>query len=99
MKGLKLSRVLTYVGAVLMALWILVPIWLIAVSAFSTRQGIFDFPKALLPNPFSADTMSFFLGATNVLPSAGRSVVVAIITIVISTLIGAPACSYCPART
>jgi multiple sugar transport system permease protein len=96
-KGLKLSRVLTYVGAVLMALWILVPIWLIAVSAFSTRQGIFDFPKALLPNPFSADTMSFFLGATNVLPSAGRSVVVAIITIVISTLIGAPA-GYALAR-
>ena len=97
MKGLKLSRVLTYVGAVLMALWILVPIWLIAVSAFSTRQGIFDFPKALLPNPFSADTMSFFLGATNVLPSAGRSVVVAIITIIISSVIGTPA-GYALAR-
>lgn len=88
---MKISRIATYSLAVLLAGWILLPIWLIASSAFSTRGGIFAFPKPFVPEPFSAETMAFFVGATNVLPSAWRSVIVAAITIVVSMLIGAPA--------
>lgn len=91
-----LSRTLTYVLAIVLAIWILLPIWLIATQAFSTRAGIFAFPKTFFPD-FSTETMLFFVNATNVLPSAGRSVLVAAITIAVSMLIGAPA-GYALAR-
>lgn len=94
---MKLSRFLTYVLAVLLAIWILLPIYLIASQAFSTRAGIFTFPKPFFPSTPTTETMEFFLGATGVLPAAGRSVMVALITIVFSLLIGAPA-GYALAR-
>jgi len=96
-RRISLSRVLTYVLAIVMALWIMVPIYLVAVAAFSSRAAIFNFPKPIFPSPISTDTMAFFLGATNVLPSAGRSVLVALICLVLSLLIGAPA-GYAIAR-
>jgi multiple sugar transport system permease protein len=94
---MKPSRLLTYATAIFLALWILLPIYLIASQAFSTRAGIFVFPKPLAPNPPTFETMEFFLGATGVLPAAGRSVAVAAITVAVSLLIGAPA-GYALAR-
>jgi len=61
------DRVLLYGAAVLLALWTLVPIYLIALAAFSERAAIYEFPKPLLPTRFSTDTMSFFVNSTGVL--------------------------------
>lgn len=91
------SRVVTYVFAVLMALWILLPIMLIASAAFTERASLSRFPRSFLPAPFATDTMTFFLNATGVLPAAGRSILVAIIAMVLSLTIGAPA-GYALAR-
>ena len=76
--------------AVLIALWILIPIWLIATMAFSTPQDVRGYPKHIAPVPFSTDTMEFFLNAEGILDATRNSIVVALLTLVLSTAISAP---------
>ena len=92
-----LGRVLTYALAILIALWILVPIYLIGVSAFGEKLSAYEYPRPFWPAPFTIETMSFFLKSGGVLKSVQSSVIVAVITLVLSTLIGAPA-GYAIAR-
>jgi multiple sugar transport system permease protein len=92
-----IDRVLLYGAAIFLAAWTLVPIYLIAVAAFSKSSAVYDFPKSLLPTQFSTDTMSFFVNSTGVLPSVKNSIIVALGTIVLSLTIGAPA-GYALAR-
>jgi len=92
-----LGRVLTYALAILIALWILVPIYLIGVSAFGEKLSAYEYPRPFWPAPFTIETMSFFLKSGGVLKSVQSSVIVAMITLVLSTLIGAPA-GYAIAR-
>lgn len=87
----RLGRALTYGAAVLLALWVLVPIYLITITAFSPRSVVYGYPKDLIPTVFSAETMDFFVNAEGVLAALGRSVLVAVVTLVFSTIIGAPA--------
>jgi len=91
------GRTLTYVAATVLALFILVPIYLIAVSAFTPRESAFDFPRSVIPTQVSTDTILFFLNASGVIDAFWRSVIVAIITLGLSLLIGAPA-GYAIAR-
>ena len=91
------GRALTYLAATLLALFILIPIYLIAVSAFTPRENAFDFPRSVIPQSLSVDTILFFLNASGVLDSFWRSVIVALITLVLSLAIGAPA-GYAIAR-
>ena len=86
----KLRRAGVHALAVLIALWILIPIWLIATMAFSTPQDVRGYPKHVAPVPFSTDTMEFFLNAEGILPATRNSVMVALLTLVLSTAISAP---------
>jgi multiple sugar transport system permease protein len=92
-----IDRVLLYGAAIFLAAWTLVPIYLIALAAFSKSAAVYDFPKSLLPTQFSTDTMSFFVNSTGVLSSVKNSIIVALGTIVLSLAIGAPA-GYALAR-
>jgi multiple sugar transport system permease protein len=92
-----IDRVLLYGVAILLALWTLVPIYLIALAAFSKSAAVYEFPKSFLPTQFSTETMSFFVNSTGVLPSVKNSIIVALGTIVLSLSIGAPA-GYALAR-
>lgn len=91
------GRGLIYLAATLLALFVLVPIYLIAVSALTPRESAFDFPKSVIPSAISIDTIAFFLGASGVIDSFWRSVIVALATLGLSLLIGAPA-GYAVAR-
>lgn len=91
------GRGLTYLAATILALFILVPIYLIAVSAFTPRGSAFDFPRSVIPTELSTDTILFFLNASGVIDAFWRSVIVALITLALSLLIGAPA-GYAIAR-
>ncbi|MBV9354053.1 MAG: carbohydrate ABC transporter permease, partial [Chloroflexi bacterium] len=75
----------------------ILPIYLIAVAALSTPGQISAFPKAFFPQPISLDTLQFFLNFRGVLPSVINSIAVAVLTLVLSTLIGTPA-GYALAR-
>lgn len=88
----KRGRVATYVVAVFIGLWILLPIFFVFSMAFTTVETVRSYPKNVLPFiPFSTDTMRFFLESEGVGRGLLNSVIVAVITLVLSTLIGAPA--------
>ncbi|MDE0162405.1 MAG: carbohydrate ABC transporter permease [Acidimicrobiaceae bacterium] len=92
------GRRLTYVAAVLIAAWILLPIYFVFSMAFTTQETVRSYPKNVLPFiPFSADTMQFFLESEGVLRGLWNSIVVAVITLVLSTVISIPA-GYAIAR-
>jgi multiple sugar transport system permease protein len=92
-----LDRALIYGSAVLLALWVIVPFYLIFLSAFSRPDDVFVYPKPLVPTGFSTETMEIFLRSTGVLASVINSVLVALITIALSLAFGAPA-GYALAR-
>lgn len=88
---------LLYLAAIAITLFMLLPLWLIFVAAFSPQLDIYNFPKAPIPVHFSTDTMTFFLNSRGVQPSARNSIIIGIGTLVLSLLIGAPA-GYAVAR-
>jgi len=92
------GRVFTYVLAVSLALWILVPILFVFSMAFTTPETVRSYPKNFLPFiPFSTETMRFFLESDGVLQGLWNSFVVAGVTLVLSTVISVPA-GYAIAR-
>ena len=92
----KATSVGLHTAAILISLWVLVPIYFITV-AFSTQDAVYEYPKQLLPRDVSTETMRFFLESEGVLGSLGRSVMVAALTLVFSLGIGTPA-GYALAR-
>ena len=86
------SRLFTYAVAIAIILWILLPIFFIGSMAFTTPETVRAYPKGVLPFiPFSLETMQFFLNSNGIIAGVVNSVIVAIITLVLSTLIAAPA--------
>jgi multiple sugar transport system permease protein len=86
-----------YGAAVVLSLFILAPIYLMTLAAFSSQDDVYAYPKELLPRNLSTETMSFFIHFGGVLDSLERSIVVAGITLLISLVIGTPA-GYALAR-
>ncbi len=91
------SRWPLYVAAIAISLFILVPIYLIAVAAFTPRAVLNGFPKPIVPVAVSTDTMQAFLATRGVGQSVINSIIVGLLTLVMSTLLGAPA-GYALAR-
>lgn len=88
----RIARGLTYLVGILISLWVLIPILFIASMAFTEPAVVRSYPKSVLPFiPFSMDTMRFFLNSRGILPGITNSVIVAVITLLLSTLIAAPA--------
>ncbi|WP_295957223.1 carbohydrate ABC transporter permease [Rhodoferax sp.] len=85
-------------GAVLFtALWLL-PVVLIALSALSTKAQILSWPKSFFAtDAYTLDTLKYFIGFAGVWPALLNSVKVASLTMVMATLLGAPA-GYALAR-
>jgi multiple sugar transport system permease protein len=83
---------LTYLVGILISLWVLIPILFIASMALTTPAEVRAYPKGILPFiPLSTDTLKFFLSSRGIVPGIRNSVVVAVITLILSTLISAPA--------
>src|SRR5579864_4207420 len=91
------SRWHLYVLAILVTLFIVLPIYVIAVAAFTPRVVLNGFPKPLLPVVVSTDTMQAFLASRGVGQSVVNSIIVGAMTLVLSLLLGAPA-GYALAR-
>ncbi len=88
---------LIYGFATLLAVCWLVPVYLISISAFSTRKAVNSWPKSWWLSEFSLDTLQFFTNFTGVWQAVGNSVIVALITMVLAIVLGAPA-GYALAR-
>jgi multiple sugar transport system permease protein len=88
----RLGRAMVYLVGILISLWVLIPIWFIASMALTTPAEVRSYPKGILPFiPLSTETMEFFLNSRGILPGLRNSIVVAVITLVLSILIAAPA--------
>lgn len=88
----RLTRGLTYLLGILLSLWVLLPILFIASMALTTPAVVRSYPKSVLPFiPLSLDTIQFFLNSRGIIPGIYNSVIVAFITLLLSTLIAAPA--------
>jgi multiple sugar transport system permease protein len=88
---------LAYGLAILLTLFMLTPIYVIAVAAFSPRSAIFDYPHPAVPAQLSVDSMSFFLTTHGIFDALIRSLLVGAITVVLSLVLGCPA-GYAIAR-
>ncbi|MQY29344.1 carbohydrate ABC transporter permease [Nocardia aurantia] len=84
-------------ACVLVSAFMVVPIVLIALAAFSSRDSIDAYPKTLIPRQFSTETLSSFFHATGTFPALGNSILAGLYTVFWSLVIGAPA-GYALAR-
>ena len=91
-RRLALWRLLLHGCAVLVTLFMLAPVYLIALAALSPSQAFFDYPRALLPTSgLSLDNVRFFLTFENILPALRNSLIVGLLTVVMSLALGCPA--------
>jgi multiple sugar transport system permease protein len=94
---IRIGRALAYVAALAISAFILAPIYLITISAFSSFDAVYEYPKNLVPKDASTETMRIFLESEGITDSLRRSAYVAAITIVVCLAIGTPA-GYALAR-
>ncbi len=93
----RVRRACVYAVAVTIAVWILLPIWLIFTMALSTPAGVRAFPKPFFPAPFSTETLQFFVNSEGILQSTLNSLIVAVLAVLISSAFAVPA-GYAIAR-
>jgi multiple sugar transport system permease protein len=92
-----LPKALVYAVGIVLSLWVLAPLYVITLAAFSGEEDVYDYPKQLLPKDLSTGTMRFFLDFPGMTDALWRSVIVAAATLAISLAIGTPA-GYALAR-
>ncbi|MDR7390881.1 MAG: carbohydrate ABC transporter permease [Armatimonadota bacterium] len=80
-----------YAAALLLSAWVLVPILLIALAATTPREDLYRWPRPLWPERLSLEVLSSFARQEAVLRALGNSLAVAGLTIVLATLVSAPA--------
>lgn len=97
LKKLRRNRILIQIACVIISLFMAIPIYLIALSAFSTREGLNQFPQPFYPANFGTETMATFLGSTGIVGGFINSLMVGIGTLIVSSIVGAPA-GYAIAR-
>ncbi|MHB8274704.1 MAG: carbohydrate ABC transporter permease [Dermatophilaceae bacterium] len=97
LKKLRRQRIAIQVACLAITAFMVLPIYLIALAAFSSRSALDEFPQRFVPSAFSTETMSTFLSSTGVIPGLINSLIVGISTLVVSLLVGAPA-GYAIAR-
>jgi multiple sugar transport system permease protein len=85
------------VACVAVSLFMLAPLYLIALAAFSSPAALNRFPLALLPTNPSTATVRAFLSSTGVAPGFLNSVQVGLGALVLSLVFGVPA-GYALAR-
>lgn len=75
---------------ILLCLWVLVPIYLLVINSLSSPADVSAFPKSFIP-PFDFGSLEFFAGFGGMMKAMKNSVLVAVVTMILSIGIGAPA--------
>ncbi|PVE21558.1 sugar ABC transporter permease [Microvirga sp. KLBC 81] len=90
-------RFLLWTGIVVLLIWVIVPIYFVALGAFGGRLGVFRWPKSIWPADLSFAPMMQFLSIEGVFSALINSLIAAGLTVAFSVLLGAPA-GYALAR-
>jgi multiple sugar transport system permease protein len=92
-----LDRTLIYACAAVVAIWVLIPFYLIAIAALTPQSNVSDYPKAFIPTSVSFGTLQLFMESSGIVPATLNSIVAAALTVVVGLALGAPA-AYALAR-
>jgi multiple sugar transport system permease protein len=92
-----LRRILFVAGILLICAWTLVPIYLVALGGIGGAATVYAWPKPFWPAGLSIDNFTAFLQIEGLWPAMLRSVEVAVLCMILSLLLGAPA-GYALAR-
>ncbi len=92
-----LRRLGMYSVVTVISAWVLLPLLLITLAAFSPRDVLYSWPRRIVPSRVTLETILFFVRSAGVLRSVLNSVIVAVLTIILAFLISAPA-GYALAR-
>src|SRR3569623_2341335 len=84
------GKFLFWAGVVLLCAWVLVPIYFLVINALSSPQHVTAFPKSWVPS-FNLYSLKFFVTFGGVLKALLNSIIVAVLTMILSIGIGAPA--------
>jgi multiple sugar transport system permease protein len=84
------GRLGIWIATALLMLWVLLPIWLLTVNTLNSPDAVNGFPKSLIPD-LDMGSLQFFMGFAGVTRALLNSVIVAVMTMVMSILLGAPA--------
>jgi multiple sugar transport system permease protein len=84
------GRFVFITGTVLLIIWVLLPIYLLAVNTLSSPSEVSGFPKSGLPS-FDLTSVQFFISFAGVAKALWNSILVALLTMVLSIGLGAPA--------
>ena len=90
-------RFLLWTGIVVLLIWVILPIYFVALGAFGGRVGVFRWPKSIWPANLSFAPMMQFLNIEGVFSALINSLIAAGLTVAFSVLLGAPA-GYALAR-
>jgi multiple sugar transport system permease protein len=93
----QVRRLMFWALVAVLLLWVLLPIWLVAMGALGGRPAVFQWPKSLVPPSLSLDHMATFLAVEGVANAFVNSAIAALVTVVLSVVLGAPA-GYALAR-
>ena len=90
-------KITYFLAFIIISIWVLAPILLVTLAAFTPRLELYGWPKTLIPSEFTIDSIVGFAQAYGVIESTINSIMVALLTVILSVLIGAPA-GYALAR-
>lgn len=90
-------KILLWSGISVLCAWVLIPIYLVGLGAFGGRSGVYRWPKSLLPTDVSVEPFILFLKTEGVAAAFLNSLGAALITVILSLCLGAPA-GYALAR-
>lgn len=90
-------RLLFWSGVVALCVWVLLPIYLVALGAFGGRLAVFKWPKSIWPTEISWQAMATFVQVDGVMQAFTNSLIAAGLTVSLSIVLGAPA-GYALAR-
>jgi multiple sugar transport system permease protein len=97
LRSIPISTIGLYTVAVLLALWTLLPVYIITIGAFQRPNDVYVYPLHLWPHHPSIATMRFFVDSAGIIPALEQSIWVLGVTLGIAMAIGVPA-GYALAR-
>lgn len=84
------GRYVYMASVVLLCAWVIVPLYFLLINTLSSPETVNSFPKSFIPE-FDLESLAFFAGFEGMLSAIKNSIIVAVLTMVISISIGAPA--------
>ena len=86
----KTGRYVYLASIILLCAWVIVPLYFLLINTLSSPEAVNSFPKSFIPE-FDLGSLEFFAGFNGMLSALKNSVIVAVMTMVMSIAIGAPA--------